>query len=93
MSTICSEAEPKILSVLEWCGIFGRNPSTPLESFIPLPEDRHALCLFQNVFVEAVRAVVSPVTLRTAKENRKHLWNKMGLGDGRSGRRKACALM
>jgi len=45
----------------------------------------------KNVFVEAVRAVVSPVTLRTAKENRKHLWNKMGLGDRR--RRKVCALM
>ena len=62
-----------------------------------MEEEDNASCSFplENVFVEAVRAVVSPVTLRSAKENRKYLWNRMGEGgDGRGRRRwKVCAVM
>ena len=41
--------------------------------------------LFQNVFVEAVRAVVSPVTLRSSKRRMKLVMGRKGnSGGGRS---------
>ena len=84
-----------------WQGAYSPNPKFTISALRCTVVHSSSRGLFlitprsflQNVFVEAVRAVVSPVTLRTAKENRKHLWNKVGLGDGRRRRRKVCALM